>query len=136
MSSVYLDTSAIYALLVPEDDEHERSRAILAFLDQMDAELVTSSYVLQETAALLQSRIGVSAVRIFQEKLFPVLEIEWITRDLYERAVVALLAASKRQVSLTDWTSFEVMRKRGIKAAFAFDDHFEEQGFELVSPPE
>jgi predicted nucleic acid-binding protein len=52
---------------------------------------------------------------------------------LYARAVSTLHAASKRQVSLTDWTSFEVMRKRGIEAVFAFGDHFEEQGFELIS---
>jgi predicted nucleic acid-binding protein len=130
-----LDTSAIYALLVPEDEQHEHARGILASLDQTDVELVSSSFVLQETVALLQARIGVSAVRVFQERVFPVLEIEWIARDLYERAVATLLAASKRQVSLTDWTSFEVMRQRGIKAAFAFDDHFKEQGFELLSPP-
>ena len=135
MSSVFLDTSAIYALLVQEDEEHEHASGILASLDQTDVELVTSSFVLQETVALLQARIGVSAARVFQERVFPVLEIEWIARDLYERAVAALLAASKRQVSLTDWTSFQVMRQRGIKAAFAFDDHFEEQGFELLSPP-
>jgi predicted nucleic acid-binding protein len=128
-----VDTSAIYALLVADDEEHESSRAMLTFLDKTDVVLVTSSYVLRETTALLQSRIGIPAVRVLQEKVFPLLEIEWITRDLYERAVSALLAASKRQVSLTDWTSFEVMRKRGIEAVFAFDDHFEEQGFELVS---
>jgi predicted nucleic acid-binding protein len=135
VSLVFLDTSAIYALLVPEDEEHERSRAILKLLDETHVEFVSSSFVLQESAALLQSRIGVSAVRLFQEKVFPVLEIEWVTKDLYERAVTALLAAAKRQVSLTDWTSFEVMRKWRIQTAFAFDDHFEEQGFELLSPP-
>ncbi len=135
MSLVFLDTSAIYALLVPEDEEHERSRAILKSLDETHVEFVSSSFVLQESAALLQSRIGVSAVRLFQEKVFPVLEIEWVTKDLYERAMTALFAAAKRQVSLTDWTSFEVMRKRRIQTAFAFDGHFEEQGFELLSPP-
>jgi predicted nucleic acid-binding protein len=135
LSAVFLDTSAIYALLVPEDEEHERARAILRSLDQTDVELVSSSYILQESVALLQSRIGISAARLFQEKVLPVLGVEWITKDLYDRAAAALLAASKRNVSLTDWTSFEVMRKRGIQRAFAFDGHFEEQGFKLLSPP-
>jgi len=30
------------------------------------------------------------------------------------------------------WTSFEIMRRRGIGTAFAFDDDFARQGFELV----
>jgi predicted nucleic acid-binding protein len=129
-----VDTSGIYALLVAEDNEHERARSILASLDTADVELVSSSFVLQEILALLQARIGIAAVRTFQEKVFPVLDVEWITKDIYERAVAALLAASKRGVSLTDWASFEIMRSRGIQTAFAFDEQFEEQGFELLSP--
>ena len=63
----------------------------------------------------------------------PALEIVWITESLYQRAMAALLAAAKRGVSLTDWTSFEVMRERGIERAFAFDRHFAEQGFISIS---
>ena len=44
-----------------------------------------------------------------------------------------LLAADKRNVSLTDWTSFEVMRDRGIDLAFAFDPGFAAQGFDVLS---
>jgi len=40
------------------------------------------------------------------------------------------LTAARRQLSLVDCISFEVMRRRGIKTAFTFDDHFAEQGFE------
>jgi predicted nucleic acid-binding protein len=120
--------------LVAEDNEHERARSILASLDANDTELVSSSFVLQEILALLQSRIGIAAIRAFQDKVFPVLDVEWITNDIYERALATLLAAHQRRVSLTDWTSFEIMRKRGIQTAFAFDEHFEDQGFELLSP--
>jgi predicted nucleic acid-binding protein len=62
------------------------------------------------------------------------MDVEWITNDIYERAAAPLLAASNRGISPTDWTSFEIMRSRGIQTAFAFDRHFEEQGFELLSP--
>jgi predicted nucleic acid-binding protein len=89
--------------------------------------------VLQETVALLQARIGVAAVRTFQQSFAPALEVEWIDGPLYQRAMAALLAAGKRGVSLTDWTSFEVMRDRGIEQALAFDPHFEEQGFRTLS---
>ena len=134
MRAVFVDTSGFYALLVAEGNDHERARSVLASLDAAEVELVSSSFVLQETLALLQARIGIAAVRTFQEKVFPALDVEWITQDVYERALAALLAASKRHVSLTDWTSFEIMRNRGIQTAFAFDEHFEEQGFDLLSP--
>lgn len=42
------------------------------------------------------------------------------------------LTANRRQLSLVDCVSFTVMRERGIKTAFVFDDHFEEQGFECI----
>jgi len=135
VKAVFVDTSAIYALLVAEDAEHEPARSILVSLGATDVALVSSSFVLHETVALLQARIGMAAVRLFQEKVFPVLDMEWITSDIYERGLAALLAASNRHVSLTDWTSFVIMRSRGIQTAFAFDEHFEEQGFELLSPP-
>lgn len=133
MSSIFVDTSAIYALLVAEDEKHDHAKAILASLPEDEANLVSSSYVLQETVALLQARIGVPAVRTFQQMAVPALEIVWITESLYQRAMAALLAAAKRGVSLTDWTSFEVMRERGIERAFAFDRHFAEQGFISIS---
>jgi predicted nucleic acid-binding protein len=133
LSSVFVDTSAIYAFLVPEDDRHQEATALVESLRAAEPKLVSSSYVLQETVALLQARIGVIAVRTFHQNFAPALEVEWIDGPLYQRAMAALLAASKRGVSLTDWTSFEVMRDRGIKQALAFDPHFEEQGFRALS---
>ncbi len=47
--------------------------------------------------------------------------------------MAVLVAASRRDVSLTDWSSLEIMRERGIRVAFAFDEHFSQQGFELLA---
>jgi predicted nucleic acid-binding protein len=133
MSLVFADTSALYAFLVAEDENHERAKSILAALRAEAPTLVSSSYVIQETVALLQTRIGVPAVRTFQQIVAPALEVAWIEGALHERAMAALLAAGKRDVSLTDWTSFEVMRDRGIERAFAFDPDFADQGFVVLS---
>jgi predicted nucleic acid-binding protein len=35
-------------------------------------------------------------------------------------------------VSFVDWVSFEVMRRRGLRRAFAFDPDFRAAGFELA----
>ncbi len=131
MMSVFVDTSAIYALLVAEDGRHEQAKATLTSLQHENAALVSTSFVLHESVALLQSRIGIAAVRTFHRHVVPALDVEWIDAARYDRAMVALLAANTRHLSLTDWISFDTMRGRGIERAFAFDTHFAEQGFTL-----
>jgi predicted nucleic acid-binding protein len=43
-----------------------------------------------------------------------------------------MLAAVRRDVSLVDWVSFEVMRRSGIGTAFAFDRDFRRHGFATI----
>ena len=133
MTEVFVDTSALFALLVETDENHQAAHAAVPSLRDHDASLVTSSFVVLETVTLLQSRIGVAAVRIFYRDLLPLLKVAWIDEDLLHRAMSALLASSRRRISITDWSSITLMRERGIVHAFAFDDDFARQGFELVS---
>jgi predicted nucleic acid-binding protein len=60
------------------------------------------------------------------------LETIWVDEDVHRTAVAALLAAVRRNVSFVDWVSFELMRRRSIDAAFAFDRDFATQGFRTV----
>ena len=72
------------------------------------------------------------AVRIFQEDILPLINIEWVDAATHKSGVSALLAASRRKLSLVDCVSFETMRNSGIKTVFAFDRHFAEQGFSCI----
>jgi len=47
---------------------------------------------------------ALAAVRGFRQGFQPLLEIVWVTEDIFERAVEALLAARTRGISLTDWS--------------------------------
>ncbi len=132
MSDVFVDTSAIYALLVEEDDNHEDARMAAESLGKLGATLVTSSFVLLETVALLQTRVGIGAVRVFYLDVLPLLRIIWVDEDLLHRAINALLAASRRQVSLTDWASITLMQDHRIDQAFAFDEDFTRMGIDLI----
>lgn len=132
MLVVFVDTSAFYALLVADDRMHEEAVATLKRLREADAELVTSSFVLQETIALLQSRLGMTAVGSFVTRIVPGLRTEWIGEEAFLASLAALLASGSRTISLTDWTSFEVMRRAGIRKVFAFDEDFERRGLELA----
>jgi predicted nucleic acid-binding protein len=70
-----------------------------------------------------------SAVRLFLDRLFPALEINWIEPALHIEATAMLRTANRRDLSLVDCVSFSVMRQMGISDVLAFDKHFEEQGF-------
>ena len=130
--TVFVDTSAIYALLDGADENHSAARDSYRHLVR-DEPLLTHSYVAVESAALVQSRLGADAVRRLFDDLLAPFDLVWIDETIHRRAVAAMIAAASRTVSLVDWTSFELMRESGISRAFAFDDDFAEQGFELVS---
>lgn len=135
--TTFVDTSALYAAIDRSDAMHPGVAE--AFRDLLDREwLVTSSYVVVETAAIVQSRLGMAAARDLHERLLPALEIEWVDEDVHRSAAAVLIAAGRRDVSLVDYVSFEVMRRRSIPRALAVDPHFAEAGFDLVpaSPPD
>jgi predicted nucleic acid-binding protein len=129
---IFVDTSALYALLDRDDENHPKARRAWAGVINPENVLVTSNYVLVETSALLQSRLGFDAVRGFLEDMLPIFHVEYVTPSTHRLGVTALLSASRRGLSLVDCISFEVMRDLGVKTAFAFNSHFREQGFKVI----
>lgn len=93
---------------------------------------MTHSYVFVETSALVQRRLGREPLRAFHQQLAPVLEIIEVDSSTRDAAVAAILAALPTKTSIVDYVSFQVMRDRGIRRAFAFDPDFVSAGFETV----
>lgn len=112
-----------------DDESHRRADGSWRKLLASDLSLATTNYVLVETFALAQSRLGLDAARCLRHDVIPVLRVIWVDTELHEAAVTALLTAGRRRLSLVDCVSFEVMRREGILQALAFDRHFTEQGF-------
>lgn len=130
--TVFVDTSALYALLDRSDAYHKpAARTWTGFL-KSDERLITSNYILVESFTLTQSRLGIAAVRLLEEDIVPVISIHFVGRDAHRSSISALLSAGRRNLSLVDCVSFEIMRTLGIKAAFTFDPHFKEQGFTIL----
>ncbi|HSB52690.1 MAG TPA: PIN domain-containing protein [Dissulfurispiraceae bacterium] len=129
----FIDTSAFYALLDRDDGNSKRAKKVWTGLLGSDQPLVTSNYILVEAFALMQNRLGLEAVRGFQEDILPVVEIEFVFPELHRSGIAALLSASRRSLSLVDCVSFELMRSLQIKTVFAFDSHFKEQGFVVLT---
>ena len=131
--SIFADTSGLYAVFDKNDRYHadaaQKWRALLA----TDEAMVTTNYVVGETIALLQRRIGFEASREFVENVLPVLEVEFVNPQLQNRNLNRYVEQSRRNLSFVDGVSFELMHARSIAKAFAFDRHFEEEGFQLLS---
>ena len=130
--SVFGDTSAFYPLLVRTEADHGLVRAAFARLLESARPIWTTSFVLVETMALLQHRIGLEAARDFDDDIVPVLHVHWVDEDLFRRGADRLWRGDRRRLSLVDCVAFECMILKGVTTAFALDPHFAEAGFELL----
>jgi predicted nucleic acid-binding protein len=129
--NLFADTSALYAVLDADDSNHTKARQFWDKIIKSDDILLCHNYILVETSALVLRRLGMEAVRVFEQDIHPILRIIWVTREVHSAAVSAQLMADRRTLSLVDCVSFEVMRRTGIRKAFAFDRHFLDYGYKL-----
>lgn len=128
-----VDTSALYALLDADDDNHAAAGAWLSGPGLAPREtLVSHNYVLVETAALVHHRLGTAAVRDLFDAFVPMLSVVFVDATLHARAVAAHLAGLGRRVSFVDRVSFELVRHADLARAFAFDRDFAAEGIALV----
>lgn len=129
---IFIDTSAFLAVLDAAEQRHADAHATWVQLITQAGPLVTSNYVIVETTALTQHRLGMEAVRAFQQDIMPLVQVVWIDEYIHAATTAALLAANRHQLSLVDCSSFEVMRRIGATTAFTLDRHFDEQGFSVI----
>jgi predicted nucleic acid-binding protein len=130
--TTFVDTSALIALLDGSESEHTACARAWRKLLADDESLVTSSYVLVETYALAQRRLGIDAVRTLTTDYVPLLAVDWIDETVHGAGLASLLTANRRELSLVDCVSFEIMRRRDISRAFTLDADFAKQGFNVA----
>ena len=129
--TVFVDTSAIYALLDRADEAH--ARAVRGQAAVTGEELLTHAYVVVETLSLVRRRLGADAASRLIDDFLPAVRVLDVDERARRRALASFRAAVATDVSLVDRTSFEVMRELGMTRAFALDRDFEVAGFSLVS---
>ncbi len=132
MNTVFADTSGLLALLNAKDENHTRAEHAFANLRARRASLVSTSFVLVETYALIGRRLGLDAVRSFRADFAALIDVVWVDEALHNAGLDLLLERSKWLLSLVDAVSFVTMRQGNLEEAFAFDPHFEQEGFLIV----
>lgn len=131
---IFADTSALFALLDVEGDEHARATESFRGLEADD--IVTHRYVVAEAAALVRRRLGPSSVADLVDGLLAPMTVLGLADDVFDTVLATHAeAAGTSSLSLVDRLSFELMRRERITTAFAFDRDFVAAGFAVVPTP-
>jgi predicted nucleic acid-binding protein len=131
LSPCFVDTFFFLALLNPKDRVyHTKAREA----NRIDRPAVTSMWVLLELADHL---CDVHNRHLFHQLLEairtdPRYEVVAADPKLLDEAVRLYIDRPDKGWSLTDCTSFLIMRKRKIKDALTADHHFEQAGFHAL----
>jgi predicted nucleic acid-binding protein len=124
VKTVFVDTSGFYAVLDGSDPFHAEARAAFERAEREKWTLRTTSYVVHETWALTQHRLGWSALDDFLDVMLPLCQVEFVDVVLHASGAARCRQARLRQLSLTDCVSLEFMKREGITEAIARDVHF------------
>jgi predicted nucleic acid-binding protein len=134
-NSAFLDTSYLLALELARDQNHLQAVQHWQRVALSNIELITTSFVLAEVIAFLNSRGHHAKAVEVGNNLLKGISVRFVHVD-----AVLLLESwsyfqrhSDKDYSLADCVSFVLMRNMNINMAFTFDRHFVQAGF-LVEP--
>lgn len=132
---IFVDTSAWLALADARDRGHLRAREVGQRIARGEfGKQVTTNYVLTETVTIIRRRLGLHAAVGFAKAVAQSDEVRvfWIEAVHHEDALQILAAHTDKLWSLTDCSSFVVMRALEISAAFSLDEDFAQAGFSVL----
>jgi predicted nucleic acid-binding protein len=130
-NELFVDTSGFFALLAHRDPKHQAARRILRRAKAAKRRLVTTDYVLDETATLLKARGEARLAAPFFDHVFEsaACRVEWTDADQFSRVRALFVQHDDQEWSFTDCLSFCVMKQLRLTEALTTDVHFEQAGF-------
>jgi predicted nucleic acid-binding protein len=134
MNAVFLDTGYVLALELSNDQNHRVAAKHWRSMKKRLPPLVTTSYVFDEVVTYFNSRgYHAKAVEVGNRLLTsPSVQFVQVDEGLFREGWRYFQQHQDKDYSLTDCISFVVMKRFGIEAAFAFDQHFVQAGFKKV----
>ena len=127
MESVFTDTSAWYALASSQDAHHAKATR---FLEAHAGALITSNYVVVETANLIRYRLGPKPALEFLDITTQtnLVEVLFVSPQQHERTTTLFARYASQGLSFTDCSSVVVIQDQRLDRAFCFDEDFTRAG--------
>jgi predicted nucleic acid-binding protein len=128
---VFVDTSALFALTVVEDQNHIHTRELFAQAYRESWSLVTTNAVVVETHALILNRArpgrekALEFLRAIGADAYRVVRVRKTDQD---KAIALIRAHRDKLYSLCDALSFVVMERLRFREAISFDQDFRSYG--------
>jgi predicted nucleic acid-binding protein len=129
---VFVDTSALIALLDADDPRHQAARAALVDLGSHD--LVTTGYVVAESIAVTRRRFGVDGTVALVDDILPLVDVLPVDPSEHASALARYRASLPSGTSFVDQVSIHVIARDQIAVAFALDADFAATGVQVLLP--
>ena len=131
---IFVDTGAWLALSDKQDQFHGRALEVRARIEKEKIELITSDFIFDESLTFIRYRVSHDAAVLFGSSLFhsSIVTMVSVDRDLLLQAFALFRKYQDQDFSLTDCTSFVLMKRLKLTTCFTFDSHFSQMGFTLL----
>jgi predicted nucleic acid-binding protein len=134
MKQVFADTGYWIAVLYPRDELHRHALLIPGSLGKI--QIVTSEWVFTEVLDSFAERGALlreaAAFAVSQVAIRPDVRVVSFGETTFDQAFELYRSRLDKAWSLTDCSSFLIMRQLGIADALTHDRHFEQAGFKAL----
>ncbi len=132
--SIFVDSSAFYALMDRSDMYHQSAKLLWPNLLEDHINLQTSNYIVMESLRLLQYRLGHEAASMWYKDILGVMDIFWVDQCMHHQAYQLWMSLGRNRYSLVDCVSYLIMHQHHIETVFSFKRGYTDQGFKLLAP--
>ena len=133
MNQIFVDTGFIIALVNKRDQYHQQ--AVELANRYSDYPLITTDAILLEVGNALVRNYKRQAIEVIEQYLDDdEIEVVSLTPLLFYLALTRYKMYQDKEWGLVDCISFTVMQEAGVTQALAFDQHFVQAGFQLLTP--
>lgn len=126
---ILVDSDAFVGLLIKKDSHHNESSKLFSEIAARGLPIITTSFVIAETATVLSHRIGQELARIFLDDVvtegkFPTV---FVTESLQQQAIEIFKKQNNKGISMTDCVNVAVMQQIQTVTIFSYDSFYEKR---------
>ena len=125
---VLVDSDAFVGRFYPDDLHHRQATIIFKKLEKQKCRILTTSFVVNETATVLSHKSGQAGARKFLTTLkkikFPIVHIN---EELQKETLSFFQKQDRKGTSVVDCSNIVVLRRFGVASIFSFDKFYKKQ---------